>query len=410
LIIGSLTQSRVTNDLLSFLKVLKLLLRIFYQLNFQDLHPKFEDNLKEWMSIHQHVFQLQIDLKLLGGQDLILFKCKGESMRCILLYVQKYKEDFQALIHTFSQEIWQMCTLTDQDSKFDKIVINAIKYFKQLVVWQDMRGYFTENFKTLVDVLIVPNLMIQQVDITKFKIEPQSYIDTFFDQADLNSRRHVTIDLLRCLSKNYKDQLLQYIQNIIPAYLGILQTQGCDQQQEITLLNLVIDSSLQAYRAIDGVTLLNFTPEVIDYVYQNIMKGTIGAIYQALSQNQQTLVESLFQPIFVSTYIRFIFYYRHYIPKNEILELIKFCSLCLQTQSQCLQQISCYTIEALFALQDGDLRDYTQPKKYFFSENNIEPQVEDILHNLSSYSQKLQDTEYYLLKALYQITKLLEKK
>lgn len=35
-----------------------------------------------------------------------------------------------------------MCTLTDQDPKFDKIVINALKYFKNLVLWQDLNSFF----------------------------------------------------------------------------------------------------------------------------------------------------------------------------------------------------------------------------------------------------------------------------
>ena len=69
-------------------------MRIFYYLNFQDLHPKFEDNLKNWMDLLASVLRLQIDIKLLHGNDFILFKCKGECMKCILLYVTKYRDDF----------------------------------------------------------------------------------------------------------------------------------------------------------------------------------------------------------------------------------------------------------------------------------------------------------------------------
>ena len=32
-----------------------------------------------------------------------------------------------------------MCMITNQDQKFDKIVLNAVKYFKNLVLWEDMR-------------------------------------------------------------------------------------------------------------------------------------------------------------------------------------------------------------------------------------------------------------------------------
>jgi exportin-2 (importin alpha re-exporter) len=74
---------------------------VFYYLNFQDLHPKFEDHLKNWMTIMQSVLQLQ-------GRS--AFKCKGEALRSVLLYATKYREDFEGLIQVFSQEIWAVCT------------------------------------------------------------------------------------------------------------------------------------------------------------------------------------------------------------------------------------------------------------------------------------------------------------
>ena len=37
---------------------LRILLKVFYNLNAQDLHPKFEDNLSNWMNILQQVMSL----------------------------------------------------------------------------------------------------------------------------------------------------------------------------------------------------------------------------------------------------------------------------------------------------------------------------------------------------------------
>lgn len=31
--------------------ILEILMKIFYNLNYQDLHPKYEDNLGNWMNI-----------------------------------------------------------------------------------------------------------------------------------------------------------------------------------------------------------------------------------------------------------------------------------------------------------------------------------------------------------------------
>jgi exportin-2 (importin alpha re-exporter) len=41
----------VMDNIVDKLKVLKIIMRLFYYLNFQDLHPKFEDNLNSWMTL-----------------------------------------------------------------------------------------------------------------------------------------------------------------------------------------------------------------------------------------------------------------------------------------------------------------------------------------------------------------------
>ena len=48
-------------------------MRLFYNLNYQDLHPKFEDNLQNWMKI------LNIVMKLPNGNE-GFFKCKGGAL------------------------------------------------------------------------------------------------------------------------------------------------------------------------------------------------------------------------------------------------------------------------------------------------------------------------------------------
>jgi exportin-2 (importin alpha re-exporter) len=39
--------------------VMEVVLKVFYNLNYQDLHPKFEDNLSNWMGVLKQVMGLQ---------------------------------------------------------------------------------------------------------------------------------------------------------------------------------------------------------------------------------------------------------------------------------------------------------------------------------------------------------------
>ena len=70
------------------LVALKEGLKLFYNLNYQDLHPKFEDNIGEWMKILIDAIKMNGD-----SSNVELFKCKGAALKSIILYSNKYKED-----------------------------------------------------------------------------------------------------------------------------------------------------------------------------------------------------------------------------------------------------------------------------------------------------------------------------
>lgn len=142
------------------LKLLKSCLRVFYYLNFQDIHPLFEDALQTWMQVMQSVLKLQS-----STFPTETFKCKGEALRIVLLYATKYREDFENLIQIFSQEIWAVCTNTTHDAHFDKILHNALRYFKSLVAWQDMKPFFQANMVSLIENLIIKNLAFTSTKI-----------------------------------------------------------------------------------------------------------------------------------------------------------------------------------------------------------------------------------------------------
>lgn len=38
--------------------MLETLMKLFYNLNYQDLHPKYEDNLQHWMDVLKAVMKL----------------------------------------------------------------------------------------------------------------------------------------------------------------------------------------------------------------------------------------------------------------------------------------------------------------------------------------------------------------
>src|SRR4051794_7488925 len=77
---------------------------------------KIEDHLSTWMQILSQVLTLDLDR---FGDDIKmqLFKCKGESLRAILLFFTKYKDDVEPLVQTFSTQVYEVCMkISDEDS------------------------------------------------------------------------------------------------------------------------------------------------------------------------------------------------------------------------------------------------------------------------------------------------------
>lgn len=64
--------------------------------------------MKNWMALLTHVLKLNSQTKD-EKLNIVIFECKGEALRTVVLYAVKYRDEFQDLLKKFSQEIWQLC-------------------------------------------------------------------------------------------------------------------------------------------------------------------------------------------------------------------------------------------------------------------------------------------------------------
>lgn len=121
------------------------------------------------------------------------FKCKGAALQSILLYASKYKEDVEDSIKGFSEQIWSLCANALPDPEYDDIVFNALKYFRSLVMWRDMKPFFASNIDNLVSKLILPNLAFNNSYKDLFNEEIETFIGYYFRNTELNSRRSAAL-------------------------------------------------------------------------------------------------------------------------------------------------------------------------------------------------------------------------
>lgn len=103
--------------------------------------------------------------------------------------------------------------------------------------------------------------------------------------------------------------------------------------------------------------------------------------------------------------LRYIFYFRIYLEKSTLMELAKIISFFLHTKNETLISIIYYTIEAIIDIKEGDFKFLTVMKNYFNKEN-IQPQITQILENISLIGQSV-EINNYLLKVMLVIIRTL---
>ena len=121
------------------------------------------------------------------------FKCKGAALQSILLYASEYKEDVEDSIKGFSEQIWSLCANALPDPEYDEVVFSALKYFRSLIMWKDMKGFFGSNINNLISNLILPNLAFTNSYKELFNEEIETFIGYYFRNTELNSRRSAAL-------------------------------------------------------------------------------------------------------------------------------------------------------------------------------------------------------------------------
>lgn len=296
--------------------VLKQLMRLFYNLNYQDLHPLFEDNLNRWM-------EKLIQVINLPQKDMLALKAKSEALKSILLFASKYRDDIRPVIESFSQEIWRLCRETtstrDDDEVVNEIQIVALKYFRHLIVWTEMKPFFSANLESLLQILILPNIGLSPAVAALFQDEPATFVGNYFESSEIDTRRSTAIELLRniCRAYNFNDYLKKYL----AAYCQ----QPKEPQTECTLLNLIVDAGSSAYRSLDGVTSLGVSEDIVQFGYLQLVKNHFQQVYGWIMNNEGKPIEGQFVPVQLAFYLRYVYYFRLYIPKEDLDLIVRFC-------------------------------------------------------------------------------------
>ncbi|CAJ0644672.1 10954_t:CDS:2 [Entrophospora sp. SA101] len=166
-----------------FSNTLLLLLKVFYDLNCQDLPPFFEDNWEACMNLfHKYITYQNPLLETQSEEEAgTLEKIKSSVCEIIILYTNKY-EEISTMLPQFVNTIWNFLTTIGLEPKYDILVSKAMTFLSTVAKLERYQVIFKNLFnndeaiKQFCEKIVLPNMYFRVVDEELFEFDPIEYI------------------------------------------------------------------------------------------------------------------------------------------------------------------------------------------------------------------------------------------
>jgi exportin-2 (importin alpha re-exporter) len=214
--IGQAVRSNTVDRtrLQTLFQALRLICRIVYSLNYQDLPAFFEDHFAEWMA--EYSFYLEYKNPIFDSEDeevesSVVDNVKVSIIAVLALYASKDEECFMEYLPQFTRMVWDLLMKVTSFSKHDMLATRSIHFLSSLLI-KEMHKQLFNNDSTLREIvlnIVIPNLMFRESDQERFEDDPKEYMLTEIEGSDNESRRKCSQDLLKAMCRHFESETTQ---------------------------------------------------------------------------------------------------------------------------------------------------------------------------------------------------------
>ena len=187
---------------------LRSICRIFYSLNWQDLPEYFEDHMNEWMTEFAKYLNYKNPLLVDEDEEDPIDKLQAAIINNLYLYADKDEEPFIPFLSDFTSLVWNLLMNTSKEAKHDILATTCIKFLSSLVGKPMHKGLFQakETLTQIISNIVIPNLLIRDVDEEQFEDDPAEFILSDMEESDTESRRKQSQILLRAMCRQFEEE------------------------------------------------------------------------------------------------------------------------------------------------------------------------------------------------------------
>lgn len=385
------------NRLKVLLENLLLLVKIYYDLNCQDIPEFFEDHLDEGINIllkylkfHSALIE---DVEEDEETDLVI-QVKINICDLIQLYTTRYEEEFKKYIEISIQIIWDLLNNISIQQKNDILVSKSLQFMTCVVNLSNYKNLFAneESIKQITEKIILPNVKLRESDLEMFEDDPIEYTRRDLEGSDVDSRRRSATEFLRSLKESNENLTTNIMMNYINHYLATYNEDTISNWKfkDIAIYLFCSIASKGSITVSSGVTSTNLLVDVIKFFGEFIYPDLVGNVSN---------------PILKVDSIKYIYIFRNQLTKEQLIETLPLLTSNFDASNYVVYTYTSITIEKILAL-----RNPMNHQELLFNKsdlsidvlNNLLMNLFKLIFKMGTTPEKLSENEF-LMKCIMRI-------
>mmetsp|Transcript_32189 Transcript_32189/g.74101 ORF Transcript_32189/g.74101 Transcript_32189/m.74101 type:complete len:878 (+) Transcript_32189:372-3005(+) len=376
------------SDLPLRVEALRIMCRIFYSLNWQDLPEFFEDHMNEWME--EFAAYLQYENPALVDDDEEtrpgpIDKLQEAIVGNLSLYASKDEEPFLPFLPKFTGFVWKLLMQVTPLPKHDGLMAVLIKFLSGLVGKQMHRALFQDysSLQQIVTHIVVPNIKVREVDVECFEDDPADFILADMEGSESDSRRRCCCDLLRSMTRQFQKETTELCMQHVHTMLAEFSSDPINKwEQKDAVIHLVLAVSVLAQSADFGVSQVNEGVDVMDFFTKHI-----------LPELQST--EHDVRPLVKADSIKFVHTFRNQFSVEQLSALMPLLIAHLGSPSIVVHTYAAACIEKILTTREN-----INAKTFKFGKAQFQPFLEPMFTALFRIVDSPDPENEYVMKAV----------
>lgn len=318
--------------------------KIFYSLSFQDIPEFIEENLATFMRILMFLFTF--DAPILQDdndeQPGVLEKLSSSVAKIVILYANKYEEDFISL-SDFAQATWNILTSRVTSApKYDKLACTCIGFLASVARQERHKAIFESTLPIICEKIVLPNMTIRESDLEVFEDEPIEYIKRDTEgSSDVSTRHSSSVLLVRNLMEFFELEMTKLLFAAVGQSLADYAADPTrNWRSKLLAIQLFSAIGARGFTEAFGVTRVNSLLNLSEFFSANVLPDLQGS-------------NDTVHPLIKLEVIKFVTLYRNQLDKASLSRVLPLLLNHLESKNYIIHTYAALAIERILAVKRG---------------------------------------------------------